>query len=128
MKIDNNEKNEYQDFTELIDESKADLSSYIDKRLTLAKLKAYEKGASATSYIIYSLIIAVFILILFALFLFGLALLIGEALHNYSAGFGVLILIILAMLGLTFLFRRPLRRFFVNMTVRTIKKIEDDED
>lgn len=127
MKIDN-EKNEYQDFSELIDESKADLSSYIDKRITLAKLKVYEKVASTSSYIIYSLIIAVLALILFGLFLFGIALFIGEALHNYSAGFGVLIVIILLMLLGVYVCRRLLRRYIVNMIIRTIQKIEEDEE
>lgn len=127
MKIEN-KGNEYQDFSELIDESKADISSYIDKRITLAKLKTYEKVASASSYIVYSLIIAVLVLILSGLFLFGIAIFIGEALHNYSAGFGILILIILAMLVSVFLCRKALRRYFVNMTIRTIKKIEEDEE
>lgn len=127
MKIEN-ERDEYQDFSELIDESKIDLSNYIDKRLALAKLKVYEKIASASSYIVYSLIISVLGLILAGLFLFGIAIFIGEALHNYSAGFGILILIILTMMILVFLCRKSLRRYFVNMTIRTIKKIEEDED
>lgn len=127
MKIEN-ERDEYQDFSELIDESKTDLSNYIDKRVALAKLKIYEKIASTSSYIVYSLIISVLVLILSGLFLFGIAIFIGEALHNYSAGFGILILIILTMLILVFLCRKSLRRYFVNMTIRTIKKIEEDED
>lgn len=127
MKIEN-ERDEYQDFSELIDESKIDLSNYIEKRLALAKLKVYEKIASASSYIVYSLIISVLGLILAGLFLFGIAIFIGEALHNYSAGFGILILIILTMMILVFLCRKSLRRYFVNMTIRTIKKIEEDED
>lgn len=127
MKIDD-EKIEYQDFSELIDESKADLSSYIDKRVTLAKLKVYEKIATTSSYILYSLVMSVLVLILSVLLLFGIAIFIGESLHNYSAGFGILILIILMMLLVVFLCRRPLRRYIVNMTIRTIQKIEDDEE
>ncbi|QIK61527.1 phage holin family protein [Dysgonomonas sp. HDW5A] len=123
-----NNNEEYQNFSELIDESKADLSSYIEKRLTLVKLKAFEKIASASSFIIYGLMMSVFVLILFILILVGLGFVIGELLNNYAAGFGVLILITLvALLGLILNAKR-IRRAFVNITLRTIKKIEVDED
>lgn len=122
----NNE--EYQNFSELIDESKADLSSYIEKRLTLAKLKAFEKIASASSFIIYGLMMSVFALILFILILVGLGFVIGELLNNYAAGFGVLILITLVALFALILNAKKIRRFFLNITLRTIKKIEVDED
>lgn len=126
MKID--EKDEYQDFSELFNESKADLSSYIDKRIKLAKLKIYEKLASTSSYIMYSLIMTIFVLVLLILLLLGIGLFIGQLLNNYSAGFGILIIITLALLVLTFVFRKSLRKSFVNLTIRTIKKIEQDED
>lgn len=122
----NNE--EYQNFSELIDESKADLSSYIEKRLTLAKLRAFEKIASASSFIIYGLIMSVFALILFILILVGLGFVIGELLNNYAAGFGVLILITLIGLFVLIFNAKRIRRFFLNITLRTIKKIEVDED
>lgn len=122
----NNE--EYQNFKELIDESKADLSSYIEKRLTLAKLKAFEKIASTSSYIIYGLMMSVFALILFILILVGLGFFIGDLLNNYAAGFGILILITLVALFVLIFNARRVRRAFVNITLRTIKKIEVDED
>lgn len=123
-----NNNEEYQNFSELIDESKADLSSYIEKRLTLIKLKAFEKIASASSFIIYGLMMSVFALILFILILVGLGFVIGELLNNYAAGFGVLILITLVALLVLILNAKRIRRAFVNITLRTIKKIEVDED
>lgn len=126
--MNDKEKINYQDFNELIDESKAELSSYIDKRLALTKLTIYEKLASASSYILYSLIIAVFLLILSFLILLGIGLFLGQWLHNYSAGFGILILIILSLVAIVFFCRKGLRRYFVNLTIRTIKKIEADEE
>ena len=123
-----NNNEEYQNFSELIDESKADLSSYIEKRLTLAKLKAFEKIASASSFIIYGLMMSVFALILFILILVGLGFVIGDLLNNYAAGFGVLILITLVALCGLILNAKRIRRAFVNITLRTIKKIEVDED
>lgn len=122
----NNE--EYQNFSELIDESKADLSSYIEKRLELAKLKTYEKISGASSYIIYSLIMSVFALILFILILIGLGIVIGDLLNNYIAGFGVLLLItLIALFGLIYNAKK-IRRYFLNLTLSVIKKIESDEE
>lgn len=125
MKID--EDINYEDFSEIIDESKTDLSSYIDKRLKLAKLKIYEKIASTFSYILYSLIIVLFLVILVTVFLIGLGLFIGRILNDYSAGFGILILITLAILFIAYICRRGIRRYLMNITVRAIKIIEKDE-
>lgn len=123
-----NNNEEYQNFSELIDESKADLSSYIEKRLTLAKLKFFEKIADASAYIIYGLIMSVFALILFILVLVGLGVVIGDLLNNYAAGFGVLLLTTLVALFALIFNAKRIRRFFINITLRTIKKIESDED
>ncbi|PXV60261.1 putative superfamily III holin-X [Dysgonomonas alginatilytica] len=122
----NNE--EYQNFSELIDESKADLSSYIEKRLELAKLKVFEKIASSSSYIIYGLMMSVFALILFILILVGLGVVIGDLLNNYAAGFGVLLLITLVALFALIFNAKRIRRYFLNITLSIIKKIESDED
>lgn len=123
----NNTSNEYNDFKELIDESKSDLSSYIEKRVALAKLTAYEKIAKSSSYIIYGLIISVLVLIICSLLFICAGLFIGEMLHNFSAGFGILILIILIIMVIIILNQKKIRQFFVNLTLRTIKEIEADE-
>lgn len=122
----NNE--EYQNFNELIDESKADLSSYIEKRIELAKLKVFEKIASSSSYIIYGLMMSVFALILFILILVGLGVIIGDLLNNYAAGFGVLLFITLVALFALIFNAKRIRRYFLNLTLSIIKKIESDED
>lgn len=121
-------KEEYHDFTEVWSESKADIFNYIEKRLTLGKLKAYEKLASSVSFIIYGLMIAAFSLILFLLLLIGAGLLLGEILGNYAAGFGILILFILFGLLLVIAFRKKIRRYFVNLSIIIINKIESDEE
>jgi predicted ABC-type exoprotein transport system permease subunit len=120
--------NEYDNFKELIGKSKTDLTSYLEKRLTLAKLRAYEKLASSFSYIAYSLIVCLFALILFILFFLGLGLFIGEQLDNYSLGFGILTVILLIALVVIILNQKSIRRSLVNLALRTIKKIEKDED
>lgn len=118
----------YHDFNEIWDESKADIASYIEKRLALTKLRVYEKLASSFSFIIYGLVLAAFVLILFSLLLIGSGLLLGEVLHNYAAGFGILILFILFCLLIVIFNRKKMRRLFINTTLSIIKQIESDED
>lgn len=122
------ENNEYKNFREIIDESKDELASYIDNRITLLKLTAYEKVASSFSYIIYGLIIAVFLLVLCLFLLIGSGLSLGEYLDNYALGFGILGAGVLIILIIIILCRKALRKFLINHTLRTIKKIESDEN
>lgn len=120
---------EYRDFKELLDESKADLSSYIEKKMLLAKLKIYEKVASTFSRIVYGLLLCIFALILFILMFLGLGLFIGESLNNnYSLGFGVVTLFVFLILLLVVTNSKRIRKFLMNITLSTIKKIELDEE
>lgn len=123
-----NNQNEYENFKELLEESKSDISSYVEKRLMLAKLRIYEKVASSFSYIAYSVVVCIFAIILFILIFLGLGLFIGEQLGNYSLGFGILTLVVFGILFLVIGFQRRVRRALVNLTLRIIKKIEKDEE
>lgn len=123
-----NKQKEYENFRELLDESKADMSSYFDKRLALTKLRIYEKVASSFSHIAYILIICFFAIIIFILAFLGLGLFIGEKLNDYSLGFGLLsIMVVVVLLGVIYSQRR-VRLYIVNLVLLTIKKIEKDED
>lgn len=123
----NNQK-EYDNFKEILDESKADLSSYLEKRLMLAKLQIYEKVASSFSHIAYALIICFFAVIISILVFLGLGLFIGEQLNNYSLGFVLLSILVIIVLLVVIASKRKVRRFLVNLVLRTIKKIEKDEE
>lgn len=119
---------EYHDFSDIIDESKKDFSDYIDKRLALAKLKAYEKIANLSGRIMYGVVILVFVFILSILSVITIGLFLGKLLDNYALGFGSMFLVFILFIALISLNRKRVRRFFVNKTLRTIKRIESDED
>lgn len=119
---------EYQDFNEIIDESKRDLTDYVDKRLTIFKLKSYEKVSNFSSRLLYGLIILLFVLVISLLLLITCGLYLGYLLNNYPAGFGVLALVCIFIMALIIFNRRRVRGLFVDLTLRTIKKIEEDED
>lgn len=121
-------KQEYQDFQEIIDDSKKDLSEYIDRRITLIKLTTYEKLSNLSSRLLYGVIILLFVVIISVLILLTLGLYLGYLLNNYAAGFGILILFCILLLILIMANSRKIRGIFQNLTLRTIKKIENDED
>lgn len=119
---------EYHDFKEVIDGSKKEFSDYIDKRLALTKLKAYEKIANFSSRIMYGVVILVFVFILAILSVITAALFLGRLLQNHALGFGIVFLVFIVLVILISLNKKRVRRFFVNKTLRTIKRIESDED
>lgn len=126
MKSNKGEK--YNDFNELFDGSKKDISEYIEKRLSLTKLKAYEKIANFSSRMLYGIVMFVFALILSILLVITAGLFLGHLLHNHSQGFGIVFLVFIVTMILIALNKKRVRRFFVNKTLRTIKKIESDEE
>lgn len=121
-------KEEYQDFQEIIDDSKRDFSEYIDKRLALIKLTTYEKLSNFSSRLLYGVIVLMFVVIISILIFLTLGLYIGYLLNNYAAGFGILIVFSILILILIIANNKRIRGIFQNLTLRTIKKIENDED
>ena len=121
-------KPEDQDLEGLFNSTKNDLSSYIEKRIDILKLRIYEKASISSSYIVYGLIIFIFIFTIFFLGLIALGFFVGEMLGSNAAGFGILILVTLAIL-LCFVFgAKRIRMSITNFVIRIIQKIESDED
>jgi len=123
-----NVRNESKDFHTLIDETKSDITGYLNKRLKSLKLTAYEKTAKAGSYIAYGLIIILVAYFLMILFLLALGFLLGEAIGSISAGFGILMAFTILCLCLFIYLGKKFRRSIANVIVSIIKKIEEDEE
>ena len=122
------QEEEYQDLNEIIDESKQDLLDYIDRKLALAKLRLYEKIANFSSRVLYGLILLVIGLIMLLVSFITLGLYLGQLLGNYAAGFSIMILAGLLSLILFIINRKSVRKYFVNLTIRTLRRIESDEE
>lgn len=122
------EQEENKDLQGLIEEFKAEVLVYINKRLQAFKLISYEKGSRGASFFLYGLIIGTLLFSAFFLSLFTLAFYLGSLLGNYAAGFGILILVTLLILGLFLLFSKKIRLWLTNTTITVIRKIESDED
>jgi hypothetical protein len=112
----------------LLDSLRLELSGYINKRLRLFKLDAFEKGSIAFSYIIYGLIVFIIVLSILFFFLFGLAFLLGDILGNNSAGFGILFGISVIALLIIIGFRKRIKRYVLMKSIALLRKIDANEE
>ena len=115
------------DLQAYFEQLKQDLSSYINKRIKLFRLRSYEKISITSSYIVYSLIVIILLFNIFFLFLLVLGFFLGECLNSNAAGFGVLILFTILILIIYMLNAKKIRGYITNKVVTVIKKIESDE-
>lgn len=116
------------DLQSLIDDLRLELSGYINKRLRLFKLDAFEKGGRALSFLIYGLIVFIIVLTSVFFFLFGLAFWLGDLLGNTSAGFGVLFIASILILIIIISVQKRIRRYALMKIIALMRKIDADEE
>lgn len=80
---------EEKNISTLFEEMKSDVSNYINNRIKLAKLEAFEKGSKAGANAGYGLILAVCIFWGLFFALITLALYLSGILGSYTVGFGI---------------------------------------
>lgn len=120
-------KSEHKDLNSLLDELKLELLSYINKRIKLFKLDAFEKGGISIATIGYGLIVAIIIGTILFFSLFGLAFFLGELLDSPAAGFGILALFALFVLLLVIMNGKRLRSFILNKAIVFMQKLDRNE-
>ncbi|NDW17826.1 hypothetical protein D0T53_02705 [Dysgonomonas sp. 216] len=122
------DREEINDLNSLFSSLKDDTSVYVEKRLRIFKLRAYEKTSIASSYIVYGVLLCIVLFTIFILGLIALGFVFGSLLESYAMGFGVLILIVVLTFILMLFSAKSIRRVFSNIIVRIINKIEKDEE
>lgn len=123
-----NNSEEDKSLNTLIEEIKLELLSYIDKRVRLFKLDAFEKLSISASGLGYGLIILATVAVILFFLLIGMAFFIGELLNSLAAGFGIMALFSLFVLLMIVLCRKSIKRLLLHTTIRFIRKVEADED
>jgi small-conductance mechanosensitive channel len=111
----------------LIEEIKPELLGYINRRVRLFKLDAFEKISISASGLGYILIILLIVAVILFFLLTGMAFFIGELLDSLAAGFGIMALSSLLVLSIVILCRKKIKQSILYSTIRFIRKIEDDE-
>jgi hypothetical protein len=108
----------------LLEDIKLELLSYINKRMRLFRLDAYDKVSMSASILGYGLIVATIVSFILFFALLGLAFLIGEMLGSLAAGFGIIALLSLFILLVVFIFRRKIKNSILLGTIKIIRNIE----
>lgn len=124
--LNNSERNE--SLNTLLAEMKQELLSYINRRMRLIKLDAFEKGGIITSALGYGLIILLIVGIILFFFLIGLAFFLGELLNNTSAGFGILALFSLLVLIIVLLNGKRIKRSLLYKTIAFFRKLDANHE
>lgn len=112
----------------VLEDLKLELLSYINRRIRLFKLDAYEKASISSSILGYGLIVFSIILVTLFFILLGLAFFVGELLNSQAAGFGIMALFSLFVLFIVFLCRKKIKRSILNHTIKIIRKVEANEE
>jgi uncharacterized membrane protein YqjE len=123
-----NDKETDKSLNTLVEEIKSELLSYINKRIRLFKLDAFEKLSISASAIGYGLIVLSIIAVLMFFLLIGLAFFIGELLSSPAAGFGIMALFSLLVLFIVFLCRRKIKESILNSTINFFRRMEDNDE
>lgn len=110
-----------------LEQIKQDLHTYINRRLKLFKLEAYEKGAISSSILGYGLIVVSIIAVILFFSLIGAAFFIGELFDSLAAGFGILALFSLLVLLTVILSRKRIKRGILNKTIQFLRKVEAND-
>lgn len=116
------------DFGSLFQEIKADLTGYVNNRISYFKLNFLERLSQSSSLLAIGLIAAFLGFSAFSFGLMALGFYLGEVLNSNAAGFAVVALCWLILLILVILLRNPIKNFFLNRTIRILYKLEKEEE
>lgn len=111
----------------LLERTRTELSEYIDTRLKLLKLEAYEKSSIATSHIMVGLLALFVFFLIFLLLLATLAIIITQTTGSLLAGFASVTAITILCLVVLVANAKRMRLKLTNYILSVILKIEKDE-
>ncbi|MDU1889809.1 MAG: phage holin family protein [Dysgonomonas sp.] len=112
----------------LLEEIKLELLSYINKRIRLFKLDAFEKLSLSASALGYGLIIFSIIIVILFFLLIGVAFFVGELLNSLAAGFGIMALFSLLVLLIVLICRKGLKNLILNNTITFFRKLDTNDE
>lgn len=118
---------EEKNISTLLEEMKDDVSNYVNNKIKLAKLEAYEKASKSGSRIGYGLILSVFIFWgLFFAFL-TLALYLASLLGSYVYSFGIMTGVTLLVIIIFLLARKSIKRSMTNNIITELMKDDNNK-
>ena len=114
--------------SEIFQNLRKDISTFIDLKLELLKLNAYEKSGKIVALLSYGLIL-LFLAFFAILFIFlALGFFIGEVLDNAAAGFGVITFLYLVIILFVVANKERIRLQIVNAVLATLTANEEKQN
>lgn len=116
------------DSEKVLHELKEDVSAYVELKLELLKLSAYERGGKIVSTLSYDLLLLLlaFFAILFIFVAIGLYL--GDLLRSSGAGFAVVAILYLLMIGLGMKYKERIKNKITNVIISVLTTNEEKDD
>lgn len=116
------------DSEKVLHELKEDVSAYVELKLELLKLSAYERGGKIVSTLSYDLLLLLlaFFAILFIFVAIGLYL--GDLLRSSGAGFAVVAILYLLMIGLGMKYKERIKDKITNVIISVLTTNDEKDD
>lgn len=109
-------------------ELKEDVSTFVELKLELLKLSAYERGGKIISTLSYDLLL-LFLAFFAILFLFvALGFYLGDLLRSYGAGFAVVVILYLLMIGIGMKYKERIKLKIMNVIISVFMAKDDKDD
>ncbi len=113
---------------QMVERIKAEVSAYVDTRLRILQLEAYEKGSIIASVAAFGLLVAFVLVPVVMLMLITLAIVIAQCTESWLIGFsGVLMLSITVLLVINSK-RKSIQDKFTNTVLDAVMKAEQKKD
>ena len=128
MKNKNQEPITHSDFNSLFGELKKDVMNYSKHRLDYIKLDLIEKSSKVMAKLAIALALICISLVVFTFLTITIGVYMGQLFDNVAAGFGVLVLIWLALLLFVYLCRNSLKRIIRDRCMLVLYQIQKEED
>lgn len=118
------------DSEKIFHELKEDVSTFVELKLELLKLSAYERGGKIISTLSYDILL-LFLAFFAILFIFvAIGLYLGELLRSSGAGFAVVAILYLLLIGISMKYKERIKIKIMNViiSVLTTNDEKDDKD
>lgn len=116
------------DSEKVLHELKEDVSAYVELKLELLKLSAYERGGKIISTLSYDLLL-LFLAFFAILFIFvAIGLYLGDLLRSSGAGFAVVAILYLLMIGLGMKYKERIQNKITNVIISVLTTNDEKDD
>ena len=109
-----------QDSGQFFNELKNDVVTYAELKLELLKLGAYERTGKVISVLSYGIILTALVFFLLLFIFFALGFFLSDRFDSLSAGFSVVAVLYLLLIGGVVLFREQIRQRILNIVIAAL--------